>query len=117
MTNEAPTHPHIADCGREWIVELDVADFTASELRIEADHGMLTIVGDRPAIGPFEFHEHLEEAMRLPPAVDTDRATACYRNGSLEIRIPKLNGRHRVIPIESDGSSTEKRPCLGKEKR
>jgi HSP20 family molecular chaperone IbpA len=32
--------------------------------------------------------------------VDSDRATAWYRAGSLEIRIPKLNGLRRVIPIE-----------------
>jgi HSP20 family molecular chaperone IbpA len=113
MSIASPTHPHIADCGKDWVIELDVADFTPSELRVEADHGMLTVVGHRPAVGPFELHEHLEEAMRLPPAVDTDRATARYRGGSLEIHIPKLNERHRVIPIESDATllHQEATPC------
>jgi HSP20 family molecular chaperone IbpA len=102
MRAQIPMHPHIVDCRTEWVVELDVADFTPSELTVEADHGMLTVVGDRPAIGPFELREHFDEAMRLPPAVDTDRATAWYRAGSLEIRIPKLNGVRRVIPIQSE---------------
>lgn len=103
MRAQTPMHPHIVDCGTEWVVELEVADFTPSELTVEADHGMLTVVGDRPAIGPFELREHLDEAMRLPPGVDTDGATAWYRAGSLEIRIPKRNGLRRVIPIESEG--------------
>jgi HSP20 family molecular chaperone IbpA len=113
MRTEIPTHPHIADCGKEWIIELDVADFTPSELRVEADHGMLTVVGDRPAIGPFELREHLEEAMHLPPAVDIDRATARYRDGSLEIHVPKLNGSNRAIPIEYEGTllHQEATPC------
>jgi HSP20 family molecular chaperone IbpA len=113
MPTEPPRHPHIADCGKDWVIEFDVADFTPSELRVEADHGMLTIVGDRPAIGPFELQEHLDEAMRLPPGVDTDRATARYRGGSLEIHIPKLNGLRRVIPIESEGTllHQEATPC------
>ena len=102
MPIERLTHPHIADCGTEWVVELNVADFTPSELTVEADHGMLTVVGDRPAIGPFELHEHLDEAMRLPPAVDPARATARYRSGSLEIHIPKLNAPRRAIPIECE---------------
>jgi HSP20 family molecular chaperone IbpA len=106
MPIERPTHPHIADCGTEWVVELNVADFTPSELTVEADHVMLTVVGDRPAIGPFELHEHLDEAMRVPPGVDADRATACYRAGFLEIHIPKLNGLRRVIPIDSDVKET-----------
>lgn len=102
MRAQTPMHPHIVESGTEWAVELDVADFTPSELTVEADHGMLTVLGDRPAIGPFELREHLDAAMRPPPGVDTDRATAWYRAGSLEIRIPKLNGRRRVIPIESE---------------
>lgn len=102
MPIERLTHPHIADCGTEWLVELNVADFTQSELTVEADHGMLTVVGDRPAIGPFELHEHLDEAMRLPPGVDTDRAIARYRGGLLEIHIPKLDAPRRAIPIESE---------------
>lgn len=100
MRTETPTHPHIADCGKDWVIELDVADFMPSELNVESDHGMLTVVGDRPPIGPFELHEHLEEAMHLPPGIDIDRATARYRDGSLEIHLPKLFGSHRVIPIE-----------------
>lgn len=62
---------------------------------------MLTVVGERPAIGPFELHERLEETMRLPQGVDPGRATARYRGRSLEIHIPKVNTGHRVIPISS----------------
>jgi hypothetical protein len=63
---------------------------------------MLTVVGHRPAIGPFELHEHLEEAMRLPGGGHRS-SNRSYRAGSLEIHIPKRNGGHRVIPIEPEG--------------
>jgi HSP20 family molecular chaperone IbpA len=95
----------ILDVGSEWVIRLNVGDLTPSELRIEVDHGLLTVRGDRERIGPFDLEEHFEESLRLPRDVDLDRAVAQSRpGGALEIRIHKLPSLHRVIPIESEGT-------------
>jgi HSP20 family molecular chaperone IbpA len=98
------THADIVDVGSEWVIELNVADFRPAELRVEVDHGMLTVHGDRDPVGPFELQEHFEESFRLPPDVDLDRAVARFREGGLEIRIHKLPSLHHVIPIECEGT-------------
>ena len=113
----APTtkpHADIVDVGAEWVIELNVADFTPAELRIEADHGMLTVRGNRDPVGPFDLQEHFEESLRLPPDIDIDRAVAHFRpGGALEIRIRKTATLHRVIPIEYEGTivHAEATPC------
>jgi HSP20 family molecular chaperone IbpA len=113
----APTtkpHSNIVDVGREWVIELNVADFTPTELRIEADHGMLTVRGHRDPVGPFDLQEHFEESLRMPPGVDIDRAVAHFHpRGTLEIRIRKESAQHRVIPIEWEGTivGAEATPC------
>ena len=95
----------IVDVGSEWVIQLNVGDLSPSELRIDADHGVLTVRGNREPIGPFGLEEHFEESLRLPPDADLDRAVAQSRpGGALEIRIHKLPSLHRVIPIESEGA-------------
>jgi Molecular chaperone (small heat shock protein) len=107
-------HPSIVDVGSEWVIVLGVADFTPAELRVEFDHGMLTVRGNRDPVGPFDLQEHFEESLHLPPDVDIDRAVAHFRpRGVLEIRIRKAPAQHRVIPIEYEGGIVhgEAAPC------
>lgn len=95
----------IVDVGSEWVFQLNVGDLCPSELRIDVDHGVLTVRGARDPVGPFDLEEHFEESLRLPPDADLDRAVARSRpGGALEIRIHKLPSLHRVIPIESEGT-------------
>ena len=104
----------ILDTGAEWVIKLNVADFTPAELRVEVDHGMLTVHGNRQPIGPFELQEHFEESLHVPPDVDLDRAVAHYQSGgSLEIRIHKAPAQRRVIPIEYESTviHAEATPC------
>ena len=113
----APTitpHANIFDAGAEWVIELNVADFTPAELHLEAGHGLLTVQGDREPIGPFALQEHFEESLHLPPDVDLDRAVAQFHpGGALEIRIRKLPAQRRVIPIEYESTllHAEATPC------
>jgi HSP20 family molecular chaperone IbpA len=104
----------IVDVGAEWLIELNVGDFSPAELHVEVDHGKLTVRGNRDPIGPFDLQEHFEESLRLPPDVDLDRAVAQFGpGGALQIRIHKLPALHRVIPIESEGAilHAEASPC------
>ena len=115
MPRTLTPHADIIDAGAEWVIELNVADFTPAELQVEADHGMLTVRGNRhEPIGPFDLEEHVEESLHLPPDVDLDRAVAHFHSGgSLEIRIRKVPARRRVIPIEYESSilHAEATPC------
>ena len=52
---------------------------------------------------PFRLHERLEERFQLPADVDTDRVTAVYAHGALELHAPRTNGGSktpRKVPIE-----------------
>ena len=82
------------------MIDLDVADFTPSELRVEIDGTSLAVVGSRSAVGPFALEGHLDESLRLPPGVAPERACARYAGGTLEIHIPKRPGTRRVVPID-----------------
>jgi HSP20 family molecular chaperone IbpA len=49
------------------------------------------------------LHERLEERFQLPPDVDTDRVTAIYTHGALELHVPRTKGGRatpRTVPIE-----------------
>ena len=114
MTSTTTPHADIVDSGAEWVIDLNVADFTPAELRIEVDHGKLTVRGNRDPLGPFDLEEHLEESLNLPPDVDLDRTVAHFRTGgALEIRLRKLPALHRVIPIEYESTliHAEATPC------
>jgi HSP20 family molecular chaperone IbpA len=111
-TADIPPHTSIIDTGGEWLIELDVADFTPGELRVETDGTALSVAGNRPCVGPFELEEHLDESLRLPPGADPDRAHARYSGGTLEIRLPKRSTFPRVIPIEHEHLvHAEATPC------
>lgn len=100
MSTDIPPHTSIIDTGSEWLIALDVADFTPAELRVEVDGAGLSVTGNRPSVGPFELEEHLDESLRLPTGADPERAHARYASGTLEIRIPKRDAVRRIIPIE-----------------
>jgi HSP20 family protein len=49
------------------------------------------------SFGPFQ------RLVVLPAPADSSRVTACYQQGVLEVRVPKVRDRrkvHRQIPIE-----------------
>lgn len=102
MTTLQRHHPAVIDDERRWTIAMDVADFTPAELRVQIDRERLTITGDRPAIGPFEIREHLDESLRLPTGLDAERARAFFDEGTLRVEVPKWRAAHRVIPVERE---------------
>ena len=93
-----------ADPG-EYVIQLDVSDFTENELSVEALGPRLTVRGEqlqRSADGgePFWLHERLEESFRLPDDADADRLEAVYKHGTLEIHARRTKLEPRSVPIE-----------------
>ena len=89
----------------EYLIQLDVSDFTENELTIEADGSQLTVRGKQLGTveddgEAFRVLERLEESFRLPDDADADRIAVAYKHGTLEIRVPRVRLEPRLPPIE-----------------
>lgn len=103
--HQLPPHARVCEAPNEYLIELDVSDFTQPELGLELLGAVLTVHGDQledeaDEGAAFRLHERLEESFRLPPDADTDAVKAYYAHGSLEIHAPRTRLVPRVIPIE-----------------
>jgi len=75
----------------EYVVRAEVPGFAASELEVNLAGNVLTIRAlHRPAEKTAEPpYGRLERTMTLPVGVNPEGATALYRNGVLEVHLPK----------------------------
>jgi HSP20 family molecular chaperone IbpA len=102
---QLPAHANVREEVEKYVIELDVADFTESELVVEALGPRMTVRGDQIETledngKPFRLHERLEETFRLPDDVDANRLTVFYKHGSLEIHAPRTHLEPRRLVIE-----------------
>jgi HSP20 family molecular chaperone IbpA len=89
----------------EYVIELDLADFTNGVLSVDACGPRLTVRGDALETEEdenfeFRFHEELEESFRLPDDADPDRIKVFYEHGTLAIHAPRVQLKARRLPIE-----------------
>ena len=113
-----PAHANVRTRGDEYVIELDVADFTEPEITVEAVGPQLTIRGDQLDTNddgdtPFRLHERLEETFRLPDDADVDGVKVFYTHGTLEIHAPRRTLVPRCLPIEHPSRffNPEATPC------
>lgn len=97
-------HARVMTTDTEYVVQLDVADFTIGELDIEANGPFVTVRGEQHDSDadrgvPFRLSEHLEERFRLPDDVALESVTASFQHGVLEVRATRSPLRNRYIPI------------------
>jgi len=93
----------------EFVVELEVPGYEEKELGIEVSDHMLTVRGERKVTKEeqeksFLLHERLEKLFerrfRLPPEADTEKVTARFEQGVIEIHAPKaVETKPRKIPL------------------
>ena len=105
--HQLPPHAHVHEEHGEYLIELDVSDFTESELAIEARGPQLTVRGDQLETTEddgraFRLHERLEESFRLPDDADADHVKVFYKHGTLEIHAPRTRLQPRPVPIRHD---------------
>jgi HSP20 family protein len=83
----------------EFVVEIEVPGYEEQELEIELSDHTLTVKGERSekvekAEKAFRLHERLERAFErrfsLPAEADTERVTATFEKGVLELHAPKV---------------------------
>ena len=103
--HQLPPHARVRETDAQYLIELDVADFTEPELSVAALGPVLTIRGDQLEIPgdeakAFRIHERLEESFRLPDDSDLDGIHVFYKHGVLEIRVPRIPLTPLRLPIE-----------------
>ena len=102
-----PPEASVEESANEYVVHLVVPGFAQEELEVEIAGRFVTVYGDQTQTViedvPFRLHERLEECFQLPADVDTDRVTAAYAHGALELHAPRTSGARktpRKVPIE-----------------
>ena len=102
-----PPEASVEQSPNEYVVHLAVPGFAQEELEVEIAGRFVMVRGDQTETSiediPFRLHERLEERFQLPADVDTDRVTAAYTHGALELHAPRTNGGSktpRKVPIE-----------------
>jgi HSP20 family molecular chaperone IbpA len=103
--HQLPPHASVREEPGEYVILLDVSDFTERELKVEALGPRLTVRGDQLETSEdggkaFRLHERLEESFRLPDDADADRIRVFYKHGTLEIHARRTRLAPRLLPIE-----------------
>jgi len=105
---QLPPHAHLREGTAEYVVELDVSDFTERELTVDVIGRRVLVRGEQAAGAgehvPFRIEEKLEETFRLPDDADPEHVTVSYRHGTLRIRAPRIELHARRVSIEPDTS-------------
>jgi HSP20 family protein len=81
--------------GPEVVIRAEMPGFEASELDVQLTGDLLTIRAEHKEVPgkegkPIERpHGRLERTLTLPEGIMLEKVTACYRNGVLEVHVPK----------------------------
>ncbi len=99
---------------------LDLAGVDPSQTEVHAEPGRLVVRGvrrERRSVGKSEEHRtylaleipygRFERSLPLPSGIDTDAAQAAYRDGLLEITLPKRAPHQVKITVEADDHTSE----------
>ncbi len=103
----------------ELVVEAELPGIDPTQVGVSIGEGMIVIEGFKEDPGPGRVNYLCMERIfgpfrRMVPtgrAVDPARAVATYREGVLQVRLPKLEekrGGRRVIPIQADPGPAER---------
>jgi HSP20 family protein len=86
----------------EIVVRAEVPGFEENELNVQLHNDVLTIKADKERKGDQdEEYRHFYQSVLLPPGVEADQVRATYRNGVLELHIPRSQrDSPRQIPIQ-----------------
>lgn len=80
---------------KEVVVRVELPGFEPAELKVEVTGELLTVEAEHrePAEKATEKAErtyaHVKRVITLPPTVELEKAEATYRNGVLEVHVPR----------------------------
>ena len=94
----------------EVVLKAELPDMTREAIDITIDNGTLTIKGDKKPSSEYtddQFHRverrygPFSRSFAVPPAVDTAKVSAEYKNGVLTIRLPiREEAKPRQVRVE-----------------
>jgi HSP20 family molecular chaperone IbpA len=99
-----PYGPEMEETAEALIVREAVPGFEAKEIAVTISGNRLTVHAEKKAKeGEAEkLWGELERTVLLPEGVDAEHVEASYRNGVLEVRLPKLPGvKERRIEVKA----------------
>ena len=99
-----PYGPEMEDTAEALIVREAVPGFEAKEIEVKISGNLLTVHALRKEkTGETEkVWGELERTVLLPEGVDTEHVEAVYRNGVLEVKLPKLpEAKERRIEVKT----------------
>ena len=100
----APYGSELEDVGEAIIVREAVPGFEAKEIEVKISGNLLTVRAERKETEgeTKKAWGELERTVLLPEGVDTEHVEAVYRNGVLEVRLPKLpEAKERRIEVKT----------------
>lgn len=84
-----------------YVVHADLPGFESEEIDLRFDDGWLALEADHEAEGDGFRRRRVREQLRIPGAVDVDGIEADYRNGVLEVSLPRETDDgedgHRIV--------------------
>ena len=103
--HQPPARAQVREEPREYVISLDVSNFTEQEIAVEVLAQRLTVRADQAGSAedddtPFRLHERLEESFRLPDDAEPEGIKVFYEHGTLEIHAPRKKLEPRRLPIE-----------------
>jgi len=107
----------LAETGDSYIVRADLPGITEDEVQVELEDNVLTISGERRldetrSEGGYLRTERARgsfaRSLTLPAGIDPERIEADFKNGVLELRIPKPEERkpRRISIVGTGGQRT-----------
>ncbi len=99
-----PYGPEMEDVGEAIVVREAVPGFEAKEIEVTISGNLLTVRAERKEKegDTCKFCSEREHTVLLPEGVDMEHVEATYRNGVLEVRLPKLpEAKQKRIEVKS----------------
>jgi len=108
---QAEWHPavDVLESANEYIIRAELPGMRKEDINVEVNEGKLVLTGERKSEKPAEGvnYRHVERvaakfwrSFSLPESVKRDAIEATYKDGVLEIRVPKAEeAKPRQIPI------------------
>lgn len=98
-----PPHAHLSQETTEYVVTLDVSDFTEREVSVDVIARHVVVRGEQIVVAakelPFAIDEHLKESFLLPNDAEPTQVTASYSHGTLRIRVPRRGADHQYLLV------------------
>lgn len=102
-------HLDVAERDNEYVMKVDLPGMREKDLDIRVSDDAITISGERreeerKQIRGYKYHERsygsFSRTVALPPGIDSSKIMADFRNGVLEVKLPKTDaGKTRRIPV------------------